>query len=98
MTVKERLLEFALIQNGMFPEQAKQVFQAALPKLQPDNYRVTWNQPAGDYPDAMYAIWTMTIKPIALEWILTNCPMAWFRPMFTDNPEEEIARLTAETA
>lgn len=95
MTVKERLLKFALIDNGMFPQQAEQVFQVALPKLEPDDYRVTGNQPASDYPDAMYAVWTMTIKPIALEWIDAHCPMAWFRPMFTENPEAEIARLQA---
>lgn len=95
MTVKEKLLQFFLIDNGMFPQQAERVFQYALPKLAPDDYNVTWNRPASDYPDAMYAVWGMTLKPIALEWIDANIPQAWFRPMFTPNPQEEIARLQA---
>ena len=31
MTTKERLLKFALIDNGMFPEQAEQLFQQNVP-------------------------------------------------------------------
>lgn len=97
MTTKERLLKFELIDNGMFPEQAEQVFQQALPKLQPNGYQVTWDRPASEYPDPFYAVLAMILKPIALEWIDANLPKAWFRPMFTDNPESELERLQTAT-
>lgn len=98
MTVKEKLLKFTLIDNGMFPQQAEQVFQLALPRLELDNYQTSWNRPSDEYPDAMYAVWTMILKPIALEWIDANQPLAWFRPIFTPDPEVEIKRLQGELA
>lgn len=46
-------------------------------------YKITWDSPAADYPDYLYvAIYTTTIREVALQWIDENIPMAWFREMF----------------
>ena len=45
-------------------------------------YKITWGRPSPEYPQVMYAVWFMTIKPIALKWIEENCPQAWFKGMF----------------
>ena len=45
-------------------------------------YHITWDSPASDYPDSLYNLWFITVKPIALKWIDDNIPQAWFRMMF----------------
>lgn len=95
MTVKENLLR-NLIDRGLFPNQAAAIFQRALPELEPDDYRTTWDSDESAYPNAMYAIWLLVLDRHALAWIDENAPHAWFRPMFTPDPEKEIARLRAE--
>lgn len=83
MNTREKF-ESMLIENGMFENQAKEVMDVAIPVL--DNmvsdYKFTWDRPAEEYPDVIYNICFMSIKPIALEWIEKNAPMAWYKPMF----------------
>lgn len=90
MTTKEKLIAW-MVGNGMFEDQAQEVFNLVRPALEIDGYRITWDRPAEEYPNAMYAVWILTLKPIALAWIDENCPMAWFRPMFTSDPEAAIS-------
>lgn len=43
-----------------------------------------WNDNISDYPPIMTkAIW-ISAKRIALQWIDTNKPQAWFRPIFAE--------------
>jgi hypothetical protein len=83
MTVREKL-ESMLVANGMFENQAKEVIELSIPKLNElaDDYTITFESPSNQYPDMIYNLWYMTIKPIALKWIDDNKPMAWFREMF----------------
>lgn len=83
MTVREKL-ESMLVANGMFENQAKEVIELSIPKLNElaDNYTITFESPSNQYPDMIYNLWYITIKPIALKWIDDNKPMAWFREMF----------------
>lgn len=82
-TVREKL-EGMLVANGMFESQAKEVIKLSIPKLNElsEDYKITFESPSNKYPDIMYPLWYMTIKPIALKWIIDNKPMAWFREMF----------------
>ena len=83
MTVREKL-ESMLVANGMFENQAKEVIDLSIPKLNElaDDYTITFESPSNQYPDMIYNLWYITIKPIALKWIDDNKPMAWFREMF----------------
>jgi hypothetical protein len=83
MTVREKL-ESMLVANGMFENQAKEVIELSIPKLNElaDDYTITFESPSNQYPDMIYNLWYMTIKPITLKWIDDNKPMAWFRGMF----------------
>ena len=83
MTVKEKLVSI-LVSNGMFENQAQEVIELAIPKLNElaDDYKITFESPSSHYPDMLYKIWYISIKPIALKWIDDNKPMAWFRDMF----------------
>jgi len=38
--------------------------------------------PSDSYPDMMYNLLMVSIKPVALKWIEDNCPEAWFKEMF----------------
>lgn len=83
MTVKEKL-EGMLIQNGMFESQAKEVMELSIPELNTllGDYKITFNTLASEYPNVIYDILFLSIKPIALKWIEANKPEAWFKPMF----------------
>lgn len=83
MTTREKL-ESMLVNNGMFESQAKEVIDIAIPELNNilDDYKFTFDRPASEYPNVIYTLLFMHIKPIALNWIEKNCPMAWYKPMF----------------
>lgn len=83
MTVRGKL-ENMLVLNGMFESQAKEVIELSIPKLNEldKDYTITFDSSSNSYPDVIYQLWFMTIKPIALEWIDKNKPMAWYRGMF----------------
>ena len=82
MTTRERF-EQMLTNRGMWPEQARAVMDIAIPEIDDiDSYKITWGLPAGEYPNAIYVVLFMRIKPIALEYIDDNMPNAFFRPMF----------------
>lgn len=95
-TTKQRCLAM-LTNKGMFDSQAEAVLKQAMPGIEVGGYRMTWERPASEYPDALYAVVGLILNRAALKWIDEHCPMAWFRPMFTDDPEAEIQRLTAMT-
>jgi hypothetical protein len=86
MTTREKLEEM-LVHNGMFDTQAKKVMDIAIPELNNilDDYTITFDRPASEYPNAIYTILFLYIKPIALKWIEENCPLAWYKPMFMTN-------------
>ena len=83
MTTREKL-ESMLIERGMSIQQANEVMDLAKPKIDEiaENYTITYNTPASEYPDIIYKSLFMLIKPIALKWIEENKPLAWFKPMF----------------
>jgi hypothetical protein len=83
MTVRGKL-ENMLVLNGMFESQAKEVIELSIPKLNEldKDYTITFDSSSNSYPDVIYQLWFMTIKPIALEWIDKNKQMACYRGMF----------------
>ncbi len=83
MTVQEKL-EQMLIDNGMFPAQAKEVMVLAIPELNhiSDGYMITWSRNSEEYDQSIYRVLYHLIRPIALKWIEDNKPQAWFKPMF----------------
>jgi len=83
MTVKEKLINM-LVEYGMFEEQAKEVIELAIPKLNElaDDYVITYDAPDDQYPTGVYTVWFISIKKIALQWIDENKPEAWYREMF----------------
>lgn len=83
MNTREKFEEM-LVNNGLFPDDAKSIMEVAMPEIdkQVENYKFTWDRPASEYPDVIYNVVFLSIKPIALKWIEENRPMAWFRPMF----------------
>ena len=83
MNTREKF-EFILVENGMFPEQAKKVMDVAIPEINASNeYQITWDRPEQEYPEVFYSsVWVIQLKVIALKWIDENIPRAWYRPMF----------------
>jgi len=85
MTTREKL-EAKLTERGMSKQQACEVLNLAIPEIEAKTpqYQITWNGRADDYPEVIYSIWFSILKPIALKWIQTNKPQAWFLPIFKD--------------
>ncbi len=83
MTTREKL-QGMLVNNGMFESQAKEVMEIAMPELNNlvEDYQITFDRPASEYPSVIYNILFLAIKPIALKWIEEKIPMAWYKPMF----------------
>jgi hypothetical protein len=84
MQTREKL-EQMLVSNGMFESQAKEVMEISIPELNNlvEDYQITFDRPASEYPNVIYNILFLAIKPIALKWIEEKMPMAWYKPMFT---------------
>ena len=85
MTVKEKLTNM-LIERGMFLPQANEVMELAVPQLNDlvEDYSVSLNSNSTDYPQVIYNVLFMSIRPVALKWIDDNLPQAWYRDMFVD--------------
>jgi len=83
LTTRQRF-EKMLIERGMLYDQAHAVMDKAIPIIdeQSGDYEVTWERPSTEYPDAVYNVMFLTVKPIALEYIEQVCPNAWFKGMF----------------
>ena len=82
ITTREKL-EQMCYEKGMFESQAKTVVDLAIPEIDNlDNYKITWDRPASEYPEPLYIIMFLTVKKVAYKWIEENFPLAWFKPMF----------------
>lgn len=67
--------------RGLFPDQAKAVIDIAAASAENESMASRWSDSVDGYPETMKSVLWMSIKTHALEWIDTNCPQAWFRPM-----------------
>lgn len=78
-----------LINRGVFYD-AEKIMDYAIPKIDAEfldthQYKITWDRPREEYPDAMYAALFLThIKRHVREWALANKPKAFWLPAFND--------------
>ena len=83
MTTEEKFTKM-LTDNGMFDSQAASVMEQFKEKAKElgGDYNITWERPASEYPDPLYAVLKPLLFKCAVEWINENVPLAWFKPMF----------------
>lgn len=87
-TFAEKMLH-ELEQNGLFPDQAKEVLQLIMDSEETEQMRNRWGDEVSGYPEGFFNIIFATSKTIVLDWIDKKCPMAWFRPMFLPVAERD---------
>lgn len=77
-TVEAKFIEM-LCAMGMFETQAEKVMNIAKPQLDDiiKDYHITWDALSYSYPEPVYNVLMLSVKPIALEWIEKNIPEAW---------------------
>lgn len=92
MTLTEKMTE-QLTQHGIWPQQAVAVIEIAKAAKENEAMASRWNDDIGDYPEIMIRVMWLSVKRHALAYIDAECPQAWFRPMFCDDPDAELARL-----
>jgi hypothetical protein len=64
---------------GMSKDQSTQVLINTKNEL--GNY-IKLNAESSDYSNMIISLWKQSVKRIGLEWIISNEPQAWFKPMF----------------
>lgn len=78
----EQFIHAQLFERGMFERDVKAVIERvkAAPENEPMAQR--WNDDVSGYPPQMQGVAWLTAKTHALEYIVQNCPKAWFRSFF----------------
>lgn len=70
------------VQNGMFPQQAKEVVERLIDSPASEAMAGRWDSNVDGYPPQMRSVILIGLKNEALSWIDQNLPAAWYRPMF----------------
>lgn len=83
MTVQQKIQD-KLQERGMSQPQSEEVFNYAWQKIKGmfQDYNLTLDSPSADYPEIIYSLIFLNIRPHALNWITENKPEAWFKPAF----------------
>ena len=80
-TIQEEI-KTKLVDNGMFEDQADAVISAMKADESNEAMSNRWqDNPSGYPPQFLAALW-FSAKGYAREYIIKNCPNAWFRPCF----------------
>ena len=93
MTIHEFVVKH-LTDNGMFPDQASAVFAAVETDKANESMAQRWNDQVEDYPKPLFAVILLVVNRKALDWIESNLPQAWFKPMFMT--EEDRSKFLGE--
>lgn len=83
MTFEERI-KLELVGNGLFDSQADEVLSLAKNEKTLDSMKDVWQKDVDQYPESVLVTTWITVKCVALDWIDTNLPQAFFRPLFAD--------------
>lgn len=82
MTTRQKI-EAQLYEMGIFESTASQIMGYAIPLIDAEMAAektppITWNRPAHEYPDGLYAgLFATHINKHVLAWAEVNMPMAW---------------------
>ena len=72
-----------LYNNGMFPDDAKKVVEAAKnDEILKDTMQGGWDDDMAGYPPFMENIFIVSLNSVAVKYIDENMPKAWFRQIF----------------
>ena len=88
-TIATANTEHEVIHNSMM-EQLMPTVIAHLKEMGDSiGYDITLNRPSNEYPDVLYDILWHHLKPVVLEWLNSNRPDAWFRPMYFSKEDQD---------
>lgn len=83
-------IEALICSHGVFESQAKAMMDFAIPKIDAQmdasgDEKLAWDSPAQNYDNPLYAtVFMVCVRPLVVEWIDANLPLAWYRPMFAN--------------
>lgn len=84
MTFEQKLTKM-LSERGMFEEQCIAVMEQVKADKVNESMATRWEDAADDYPAIMLTVLWLSVKDHALAYIDANLPLAWFRPLFTED-------------
>lgn len=82
MTFEQKIVEM-LIGNGLFADQAREIIDLAKLDRSLVSMEKRWSEDVADFPDTVLVGAWLSVQDVALEWIDEHCPLAWFRPLFS---------------
>lgn len=82
LTFKEWAVKYCF-DRGMFEKVAAAVIEQLMQDESSDSMANRWNDTIDGYPPQMLGVLTVAINRIAVKYIEKNCPMAWYKSMFT---------------
>ena len=83
MTIEEKMRQM-LVENGLFEQDCNAVMEIVKGYKHTESMKSRWGDAVDGYPDSLLVVVWMSVKQAAVEWIDTNCPLAWYRPMFAE--------------
>jgi len=81
-------LRTRLISNGLSDYQAGQILISFVEGESGNSMSSRLHDSAEDYPEGLFNVLWALCLPYALAYIDSNCPKAWFRPVFL--PQEQL--------
>jgi hypothetical protein len=79
MTVENKMIDY-LIKNGMSTNQAESVIIEA--KKDMSGTFNNWGSQIDGYSELLQKLIKISVKQAALQWLIKNKPLAWFKSMF----------------
>jgi hypothetical protein len=84
MTFKEMVTEH-YVSNGMFQKQAEEAFAVLEAEEAAADMKGRWGEPVDGYPPFMQSLIMVSADRAAIKWIDEHCPLAWYRPCFSQD-------------
>ena len=80
----QQFAEKYLSDNGMFEDGAKAVVALAIEHKLFAAMKGRWNDNISGYPEVMKTAFLLSLRAVAVEWIESNKPAAWYKACFQD--------------
>ena len=87
-TIEEKITE-RLVNNGLWPDEAKAVMELVKKAPENESMQGRWSENAEYYPQQIMAMAWFSAKNHAIEWIDSNFPNHFARSMFENKQDKQ---------
>lgn len=88
MTIRQ-LFEKRLYECGMFDKDIAAVMESVIAAKENEAVQGRWDENPSGYPPQLLAALWFSVRKHTLAWIDANCPQAFYRAMFVNEPQAD---------